>query len=110
MIGDKVVFNFKLKASGIRKSDQKHFTQQPDLRSADMTKLPMESQIWGDSILRITFVTNPWNMPIGIGCSLRIKTVQVIELVTGTGGNNLGDLKPEPLVDPKVKPNTSEIC
>ena len=100
---DKVIFNFKLKASGIRKSDQKHFTQKPDLVNADLSPLGPDVQIWGDSILRVTFEPYAWNMPIGIGCTLRIKAVQVLELVTGKSSNTLGELKAEPIVTPKVK-------
>ena len=95
VIDDTVIFNFKLRASGKRKSDGKEFTQKPDLRSADMMKFPEDKQIWADSILRITFEPYAWNMPIGIGCTLRLKTVQVIDLVTGSAESNLGDLKPE---------------
>ena len=95
LIDDTVIFNFKLRASGKRKSDGKEFTQKPDLRSADMMKFPEDKQIWADSILRITFEPYAWNMPIGIGCTLRLKTVQVIDLVTGSAESNLGDLKPE---------------
>ena len=42
-------------------------------------------------------------MPKGIGCTLRIKAVQVLELVTGKSSNTLGELKAEPIVTPKVK-------
>jgi len=105
---DKVIFNFKLKASGIRKSDQKHFTQKPDLVNADLSPLGPDVQIWGDSILRVTFEPYAWNMPIGIGCTLRIKAVQVLELVTGKSSNTLGELKAEPIVAPKVKEEVSE--
>ena len=42
-------------------------------------------------------------MPIGIGCTLRIKTVQVVQLVTGKVADTLGELKPKPMVAPKVK-------
>ena len=104
----KVIFNFKLKASGIRKSDGKHFTQKPVLMNADLSPLGPDVQIWGDSILKITFEPYAWNMPIGIGCTLRIKAVQVLELVTGKSSNTLGELKAEPIVTPKVK-EVSEV-
>ena len=101
---DKVIFNFKMKASGRRKDDGKTFTQKPILLQADL-KTPLEegTQIWGDSILRIVAEPNPYNMPIGIGCTLRLKTVQVIELVTGKSKNTLGELEAAPVVAPKVK-------
>ena len=59
--------------------------------------------LWGDSILRITFEPHPYSMPVGLGCTLRLKTVQVLELVTGKATNTLGELKAEPMVAPKVK-------
>ena len=102
-VNDKVVFNFKMKASGIRKSDGKHFTQKPVLVNADLSPVEPDMQIWGDSILKITFEPYAWNMPIGIGCTLRLKAVQVLELVTGKSSNTLGELKAEPIVTPKVK-------
>jgi len=74
----------------------------PNLVDNNLKTLPDDVQIWGDSILRITFEVFGYNMPVGIGASLRIKTVQVIELVTGTPGGSLGDLKVEP-VEPKEK-------
>jgi len=107
-VNDKVVFNFKMKASGIRKSDGKHFTQKPVLVNADLSPVEPDMQIWGDSILKITFEPYAWNMPIGIGCTLRIKAVQVLELVTGKSSNTLGELKAEPIVAPKVKEEVSE--
>ena len=107
-VNDKVVFNFKMKASGIRKSDGKHFTQKPVLVNADLSPVEPDMQICGDSILKITFEPYAWNMPIGIGCTLRIKAVQVLELVTGKSSNTLGELKAEPIVAPKVKEEVSE--
>jgi hypothetical protein len=107
-VNDKVVFNFKMKASGIRKSDGKHFTQKPVLVNADLSPVEPDMQIWGDSILKITFEPYAWNMPIGIGCTLRLKAVQVLELVTGKSSNTLGELKAEPIVAPKVKEEVSE--
>ena len=100
---DKVIFNFKMKASGTRKADGKHFTQKPVLLKADQTPLEEGTQIWGDSILRIVAEPKGYNMPIGIGCTLRLNPVQGIELVTGQSSNTLGDLEIEPIVEPKVK-------
>jgi len=108
VIDDKVIFNFKMKASGRRKDDGKTFTQKPILLQADQTPLEEGTQIWGDSILRIVAEPRAYNMPIGIGCTLRLKTVQVIELVTGKSKNTLGDLQVEPVVAPKVKSEETE--
>jgi len=101
--GEEIIFNFKMKASGVRKSDNKPFTQEPNLLNADLTPFDKDQKIWGGSKLKITFEPYAWNMPIGIGCTLRLKTVQVLELVTGKSTNSLGELKVEPVVAPKVK-------
>ena len=100
--GEEIIFNFKMKAKGTRKSDGKPFTQEPNIVNADLTPFNKDQKIWGDSILKITFEPYAWNMPVGIGCTLRIKTVQVLELITGKLSDTLGDLKVEPVVAPKV--------
>ena len=87
-VGDKIIFNFKLSAKGTRKDDGKPFTQKPQI--VDAKKRPMEDQqIWGDSILKIICEPYGWNMPIGIGCTLRLKVVQVVKLVTGKPQNDI---------------------
>ena len=106
--GDDIVFNFKMKASGVRKSDKKAFTQEPNIVNADLTPFDKSLKIWGDSILKITFEPYAWNMSIGIGCTLRIKTVQVLELVTGKLSDTLGDLKAEPVVAPKLNQEAND--
>jgi len=104
---DKVVFNFKMKASGTRRDNNKHFTQQPVLMDAELKPLGQDVQIWGDSILRITFEPHTYvSSAIGLGVTLRLKTVQVIELVTGKGSNTLGELKAETMVEPKINTNS----
>ena len=100
--GEEIIFNFKMKAKGTRKSDGKPFTQEPNIVNADLTPFNKDQKIWGNSILKITFEPYAWNMSIGIGCTLRIKTVQVLELITGKLSDTLGDLKVEPVVAPKV--------
>ena len=105
-----VTLNFKMKAQGVRKSDGKSFTQEPHLLNADLSEFDKTQTIWGGSILKITFEPYAWNMPIGIGCTLRLKAVQVLELITGKSSNNLGDLKAEPTVEPIIKEQPPEIC
>jgi hypothetical protein len=105
--GENVIFNFKMKASGTRRDNLKTFTQHPVLVNADLTPLGNDVQIWGDSKLRITFEPHAYiSSAIGLGVTLRLKTVQVIELVTGKGSNTLGELKVEPMTEPKVSTNS----
>ena len=106
--GDDIIFNFKMKAKGTRKSDGKPFTQEPNIVNADLTPFNKDQKIWGDSTLKITFEPYAWNMSIGIGCTLRIKTVQVLELVTGKISDTLGDLKAEPIVAPKINQEATD--
>ena len=101
--GDEITFTFKMKASGTRKVDGIAFTQAPNILNNDHTLFDKSQKIWSDSILQITFEPYAWNMSIGIGCTLRLKTVQIVELVTGSLSNILGDLKPGPVVEPKIK-------
>ena len=100
---DEITFNFKLRASGKRKSDGTPFTQEPNIVNADLTPFDTNQKIWSDSVLKITFEPYTWNMPLGIGCTLRIKTIQVLELVTSKASDTLGELKAETMVAPKVK-------
>ena len=82
--GDDIIFNFKMKAKGTRKSDGKPFTQEPNVLNADLTPFDKDHKRYGVIVfLKITFEPYAWNMSIGIGCTLRIKSVQVLELVTG---------------------------
>ena len=98
-----VTFKFKLKASCVRKSDGKVFTQAPNIINADLTAFDETKQIWGDSVLRVHFEPYFWNMPIGIGCTLRLKEVQVCELVTGGASTSKANFTVEPMVEPKIK-------
>ena len=104
---ENVIFNFKMKASGTRRDNFKTFTQHPVLVNADLTPLGSDVQIWGDSKLRITFEPHSYiSSAIGLGVTLRLKSVQVLELVTGKSSNTLGELKVEPMVEPKVSTNS----
>ena len=71
--------------------------------NADLTPFDTNQKIWSDSVLKITFEPYTWNMPLGIGCTLRIKTIQVLELVTKKASDTLGELKAETMVALKLK-------
>lgn len=43
--------------------------------------------IWGGSTMRVSFEPVPYYFDKAIGCSLRLRAVQVINLVSGTGGD-----------------------
>lgn len=81
----RISFKFKAKASGVRK-DKTTWTFRPMLFDAKGGKIPATVQIWGGTVLRITFELFPWYVEkLGAGVSLRMKAVKVLELRTGMG-------------------------
>jgi len=83
--GDKVTFNFKMKASGINSRTKESFTQKPLGYNHDLSPLLPNTKVWSDSILRVTYEPIGYSMSsTGIGCTLRLKSYQVKTLVTGT--------------------------
>ena len=85
----KVRLNFKMIASGINSKTKQTFTQKPRIYDHNLEPFDTEKNIWGDSILRITYQPFGYsNSAIGVGCTLRLKEVQVKHLVEGDGGGN----------------------
>jgi hypothetical protein len=76
-----VVINFKMPHRIIRegKSDLLLF---PDIFDAGGKKLKNPPEIWGGSKLRVSGQLRPFNAPIGVGISMRLQAVQIIELST----------------------------
>lgn len=96
-------FKFKLKASGKNK-DGSTFTQKPMLFDAEGKQVSVE--IWNNSIIKVAFEIIPfYTSLIGLGVSLRLKAVQIIELVEGksggSGSNAFGFKKEEGYVAPQ---------
>lgn len=82
-----VVFKFKSKAQ-IQTKDGKTIKMSPKLFDAKGTLLTDIEQVWGGSKIKISADLAPYFVgAVGAGVSLRLKAVQIIELVTG-GGNN----------------------
>lgn len=76
-----IVFSFKIKASGERKDGTK-FTRSVPLW--DAKRQPTKADVWGGSKIRVAFTLNPFYVPaLGVGVSLQLGSVQVIELVQG---------------------------
>jgi len=80
-----VLFTFKRAASGISKKTQKPWAIKPDLFDAKGNPLPAEAQIWGGSIIKVSFSVNAYDKPVGNGISLALEAVQVLKLVEGSG-------------------------
>ena len=84
---DKYVFKFKMKASGTNGKTGETFKQRPALFDSELKPInPEDTNIWGGSILRVSFQPFAWFTPaLGAGVSLRLKSVQVKDLVEGGG-------------------------
>ena len=82
-----VIFRIKMKAK-FTNSDGEVFEQSPVVVSAE-TGERIESPVYGGSIIKVKGQIVPYtNAAAGIvGVTLRMKAVQVIELVTGSGGS-----------------------
>lgn len=82
-----VLVNFKLKATG-KTRDGKEFTQKPAL--FDSKGKPAEVKgVWGGSKIKVSFEVVPfYTKLIGAGVSLRLKAVQIIELIAGGNGGS----------------------
>ena len=78
------VFTFKLKASGTRPNGER-WEQKPILYDAKGNVFqPNGKTIWGGTLAKVAFQMSPYFVSsIGAGVSLRLKAVQIIELVTG---------------------------
>lgn len=83
------VFNFKSPASWVKdkgKATEKVMPIKPAIFDAKGKELKNPPEIWGGSKLYVAGTFRPFNMPIGVGISLRLEGVQIIELNQG-GGN-----------------------
>ena len=88
-VDGKIHLSFKMTASGINSKTKQTFTQKPRIVDHNLEPFDTEKNIWGDSILRITYQPFGYiNSAIGAGCTLRLKEVQVKTLVEGNGGGS----------------------
>lgn len=89
-----VTFTFKLTASGETK-DKKPFTQKPALFDASGKPIKGDIKIGGGSVIRVSYELNTFVAPIGAGASLRLKGVQIIELIEFGGDATYYGFEPE---------------
>lgn len=75
----RITINTKMKASG--EKDGRRWTQAPTLFDAKGKPLEAGLKVGGGSTIRIAFDASPfWTALVGLGVTLRLKAVQVIEL------------------------------
>jgi len=91
-----VVLTFKMRAKGINSKTKQPFEQKPKIVDHNMDDLPEDKIIWGGSILRVNYQPVGYNVAsTGIGCTLRLKGVQVKKLIEGTSMATQGFSKVE---------------
>jgi hypothetical protein len=77
-----VVFNFKMKASGINKKTNEAWTRKPALFDKAGSVLPPETKVGGGSTIRVSFTLGTFfTIKLGAGVTLRLEGVQVLTLV-----------------------------
>jgi hypothetical protein len=91
-----VVVNFKLKAGGTRDTGEK-WSQKPVLYDSKGNLFdPQDKIIWGGTEAKIAFQYAPYHVgSVGAGVSLRLKAVQILNLVTGEGNASSFGFKEE---------------
>ena len=80
-------FNFKCKASGVSKTGQ-NWEQKPKVFDSKGTSISKDILVWGGTTMKVAYEIIPYsNNMLGSGVSLRLKAVQVHELVSGGGAS-----------------------
>jgi len=88
----KVIFKFKMVASGTNSKTGDTFKQRPGLFDNELKPISPEINIWGGSILRVSFQPYHWYTPaLGAGLSLKLKSAQVKDLIEGGNGSPAND-------------------
>lgn len=79
----RVLVKFAAKATGVNKKTGKPWTFKLPL--VDAKKHPVSKSVWGGSEGNILFEPYGWYTALGFGVSLKLKAVQVVKLVSGSG-------------------------
>ena len=80
-------FNFKCKASGQTKTGQT-WEQKPKVFDSKGTPISKDILVWGGTTMKVAYEIIPYsNNMLGSGVSLRLKAVQVHDLVSGGGAS-----------------------
>lgn len=76
-----VTLSFKMTASGKNRKTQEEFTQKPVIFDSKGKPVTTDLKIGGGTIGRVSYELVPFATALGAGASLRLKAVQIIELV-----------------------------
>ena len=105
-----ILFKVKMKAGGTTR-DGKSFTQKPMVVDAKRTPLDKSTLIGNGSIVKVALDASPYYMPSNkqAGVSLRLKGVQVIDLVEYQGASNLFEEEDGFVTQAVAKDDASDI-
>lgn len=84
-------FNTKMNHKIVKRSNNETILLYPKIFDASTPPkaIPYGTQVWGGSIVKVAGELNPFYVQaIGVGVSLRMTAVQIIELVQGNGGGD----------------------
>ena len=90
------VFHFKMKAGGINSKTRQPFEQKPKLFDHNLDFMPDDKSIWSGSIIRVSYDPVGYaGASTGIGCTLRLKSVQIKKLIEGSQNHGFTKVEPE---------------
>lgn len=79
-------FNFKAKASGVRKADKSEWHFKPPVYDSKGKPLSDSVKIFAGSVVKVAYQLNPfYTTKVGAGISLKLQAVQILELRSGAG-------------------------
>jgi hypothetical protein len=80
-----ILFNFKMKASGVSKKTGKSWTRRPALFDSQGSPIDPDSvDIWSGTKLYVAFTAQPFYFAaVGAGVSTKLEAAQIIDLVNG---------------------------
>jgi hypothetical protein len=87
-LADGYEFQFKLKAVATNSKTGQEFTQRPMVVGPDKKPIPTDVTIGNGSVGKIAFETIPYFTGNNLGVSLRLRGVQVLDLVEYSAGGN----------------------
>jgi len=76
-----ITLSFKMVASGENRKTKEKFTQKPVIFDAKGQPVTTDLKIGSGSVIRVSYELLPFATALGAGASLRLKAVQIIELV-----------------------------
>ena len=79
-----MLFNFKMKASGVSKKTGKKWTMQPVVFDAKGRRVVQpDYKVWSGSEVRVAYNLRSFSTQLGVGCSCNLIACQILKLNTG---------------------------